>query len=339
MKPVRLERKVRLLQRPRFFLSCQVSFLLIVVFFSSTQIFGGRGEQWPNTGISKQTYTYKKVGDLEIRADVFRSQDSIIRPGIIEIHGGALIMGERQSPSREEMEKYARAGYVVISIDYRLAPETKISDIIGDIQDFFIWVQTNGPRLFSIDPRRLGVTGGSAGGYLTLMTGFCVHPRPKALVSYFGYGDITGPWLSRPSLFYVSSRAPITKEEAYSGVNKGIVSGSTARPDDSRALFYLYCRQHGIWPEEVTAHDPDKDPRFFDAFCPIRNVTRDYPPTMLLHGDKDTDVPFEQSAQMAIELGRKGVEYVFIPMPNAGHGFDTSLTFDRALAFFNKHLQ
>jgi len=292
-----------------------------------------------NTGISEQTYTYKKVGNLQIQADVFRIQDSVVRPGIIEIHGGALIMGERKSPSREEMEKYASAGYVVISIDYRLAPETKIRDIIGDIQDFFIWVQTDGPRLFSIDPSRLGVAGGSAGGYLTLMTGFCVHPRPKALVSYFGYGDIAGPWLSRPSPFYNSSRAPITKKEAYSGVNKGPVSRSPARPDDPRALFYLYCRQHGIWPEEVTGHDPDKDPRFFDAFCPIRNVTRNFPPTMLLHGDKDTDVPFEQYVQMANELKQKGVEYVFIPMPNAGHGFDTSLTFDRALAFFNKHLQ
>jgi len=44
------------------------------------------------------------------------------------------------------------------------------------------------------------------------------------------------------------------------------------------------------------------DPKAFDPFCPARNVTAKYPPTMLLHGDKDTDVPFSQSEQMAAEF-------------------------------------
>jgi len=54
-------------------------------------------------------------------------------------------------------------------------------------------------------------------------------------------------------------------------------------------------RQNGLWPKEVAGFDPDKEPRAFDRFCPIRNVTKDYPPTLLLHGDNDTDVPHQQS--------------------------------------------
>jgi len=89
----------------------------------------------------------------------------------------------------------------------------------------------------------------------------------------------------------------------------------------------------------VVGHDPDKEPRAFDPFCPVRNVTHNYQPTMLLHGDKDTDVPFEQSVQMAKELERHGVEHEFIRIPNGGHGFDTTLHFDRVLAFLDRHLK
>jgi acetyl esterase/lipase len=57
-------------------------------------------------------------------------------------------------------------------------------------------------------------------------------------------------------------------------------------------------------------------------FCPIRNVTEDYPPTLLIHGDQDTDVPFRQSVLMAEELESRGAEHELIAMPNRGHVFD-----------------
>ena len=61
--------------------------------------------------------------------------------------------------------------------------------------------------------------GGSAGGYLTLMTGFYLKPRPRALVSYFGYGDITTPWYSEPDAFY--RRQPlVSTEDAYGCVGQ-----------------------------------------------------------------------------------------------------------------------
>jgi acetyl esterase/lipase len=86
-----------------------------------------------------------------------------------------------------------------------MAPETRLPAIIQDVQDAYRWVREKGPDLSHIDPSRIAVKGGSAGGYLTLMTGFCVEPRPKALVPLYGYGDIAGPWYSRPDPFLVSS--------------------------------------------------------------------------------------------------------------------------------------
>ena len=53
---------------------------------------------------------------------------------------------------------------------------------------------------------------------------------------------------------------------------------------------------------------------------PVKNVTYDYPPTMLIHGTNDTDVPFEQSLLMAEEFRKHNVEHKFITLPGAEHG-------------------
>ena len=151
---------------------------------------------------TKDTYTYKTVDEHEIPVDVYRYPGDDVRPALIWIHGGALIFGTRNWLPSAQLEKYLQAGYTVISIDYRLAPETKLAAIVEDITDAYAWVRANGPDLFKIDPDRIAVVGHSAGGYLTLMAGLRLRPRPKALVSFYGYGDITGPWYSRPDPFY-----------------------------------------------------------------------------------------------------------------------------------------
>ena len=53
---------------------------------------------------------------------------------------------------------------------------------------------------------------------------------------------------------------------------------------------------------------------------PIRNVTTDFPPTLVLHGTVDTDVPYEQSVLMEKQFKRHSVEHRFITVPGAGHG-------------------
>jgi acetyl esterase/lipase len=288
------------------------------------------------------TWTWKTVGDLPIKADVYRLPGDEVRPVIVWIHGGALIVGQRTGPNAEQRQRYLDAGFVIVSIDYRLAPETKLAGILSDLRDAFRWVRDKGPELFKIDPKRIAVVGHSAGGYLTLMAGFAVEPRPQALVAFYGYGDITGEWYSRPDPFYRKTQPLVSKEEAYKAIGtKEIAEGNVP----GRGKFYLYCRQNGLWPREVAGHDPDKEPKAFDRFCPIRNVTKDYPPTMLLHGDNDTDVPHQQSVDMARELKRAGVPHEFLSLKGYGHGFDgrgmkdarVAEAFDRVQAFLKKH--
>jgi dipeptidyl aminopeptidase/acylaminoacyl peptidase len=136
-------------------------------------------------------------------------------------------------------------------------------------------------------------------------------------VSYFGYGDITTPWYSQPDEFY-RRQALVPKDEAYGAVGGAVLA---EQPTPSRrGLFYLYCRQNGLWPKEVTGHDPRLEPKWFDPYCPIRNVTANYPPTFLIHGTADTDVPYAESKNMADKLKEAGVEHEFVTVKDAGHG-------------------
>jgi len=291
--------------------------------------------------VNKRTYTYKLVGECEIRADIHSARGDGLHPVIVWIHGGALIMSHRGSISQWQRNLYLKAGYTVVSIDYRLAPETKLPQIIEDVRDAWRWVREAGPGLFQADAQRMAVIGHSAGGYLTLMMGFCVEPRPRALVSFYGYGDIVGPWYSEPDPYYCQ-QPMVSEQEARSVVGQRVLSEASEQPNRDR--FYLYCRQQGLWPEEVTGHNPDSEPEFFHDFCPIRNVNGEYPPTLLLHGDRDTDVPYEQSAAMAESLARAGVASELITIPGGEHGFDGARSpvaldaLQRVLAFLDVHL-
>ncbi len=264
----------------------------------------------------KITHTYKVAGSCAIQADLYYIPGDS-RPGLVWIHGGALIGGNRGNIKPDQLDFYLEQGYNLISIDYRLAPETKLPSIIHDITDAYEWI-LGASRAMDIDDDRLAIIGHSAGGYLALMGGFRLGPPPRAIVSFYGYGDITAPWYKDPDPYYCNLPA-VSRERAYSAVGKEIISHTD---DPGRWDFYLYLRQKGLWPELVTGFDPAKNPEVFLPFCPIRNVTPDFPPTMLIHGKKDTDVPYSQSADMSRELEHHGVDHDLLLLPEAGHGFD-----------------
>src|SRR5262245_3955442 len=99
-------------------------------------------------GGEKATYTYKKVGDIEIKADVYNGSANGRRPTVIWIHGGALILGNRDGIMQGFHDRLIAADWTVVSIDYRLAPETRLPEIHQDLIDACQWVHEEGPKLF-----------------------------------------------------------------------------------------------------------------------------------------------------------------------------------------------
>lgn len=267
----------------------------------------------------RQTHVYKTIDGCAIKADVFGADGRAGRPAVIWVHGGGLIFGSRTRPRQALLAALLQAGAVVVSIDHRLAPETPLAEIAGDVQDALAWAATQGPALFGIDPARIAMAGASAGGYLTLMMGHrASEHRPRALLSMFGFGDITLPWEAEPSAHYLETMPLMTRERVLLTVGTQAVSEGTEGID--RSEFYLYCRQQGCWLAEVTKHDPATDPRWFDAYCPLRNLAPGFPPTLLVHGTADTDVPCSESEALAARMAGLGIAHEFMRLEGLGHG-------------------
>lgn len=276
----------------------------------------------------QKTFTYKVVGETKIEADVYRADDEVTRPVVVWIHGGALMWGSRLELPHRLLNLCQVAGFILVSIDYRLAPEVTLPAIIDDLEDAFAWIREEGPTLFHADPDKLVVTGGSAGGYLTMASGYRIRPRPTALVAYWGFGALD-TFAAEPSEYLRTSEPLVSEEEAYR---------------EGGYLLWLYLRQTGLGTKVLTGFDPRTQREELDTYAPVKNVTPEYPPTLLVHGTQDADVPYDESVAMAEQLAQHGVAHELILVPGGGHGLggaDQHLTTDahnRALAFIHQHL-
>ena len=290
-----------------------------------------------------QTYSYKVVGDLEIRADVCRPAGDATCPVVLFIHGGALMMGHREAIDGGQRDRLVELGCITVSIDYRLAPETQLPAIIEDIEDAYAWIVREGPGLFGGDATRIAVTGGSAGGYLTLVTGYRCIPQPCALVSFYGYGDLLGSWYSSPSPHARHHALTMSDDEARELAAGPPIGDNRDRKGDGSA-YYQRCRQLGTWPQAVSGWDPHTQTWSFRPYMPAVNVNAEYPPTLLIHGTDDTDVPYEQSVIMVRELQKHGVEHTLLTIDGAEHGLgggprdQVANALDESVRFLVHHL-
>lgn len=317
--------------------------ILVAFLTANLHARGNALAQENSPAFSKTAYTYKTVDQLKIQADVYRHEDTARRPVIIWLHGGALIMGSRGGVPKQLRDLAEQDGFVLASLDYRLAPEAQLPEIIDDLKDGLKWVRKSGPELFHADPSRLVVAGASAGGYLALMSGIVSDPPPLAIVSYWGFGDVDGDWTTKPSEAYRQGKL-IEKETAWAGVGEQILTSTNQQNGRGRSTFFLYLKQTGRWINAVSGLDPETDREKLTPFCPIRNLSPDYPPTLFLHGTADKDVPVEQSLDMARVLNLHGVAHELITIEGGGHslwGGDRKLinqAFKRSTEYIREHL-
>lgn len=261
--------------------------------------------------------SYKTVDSTDILCEVHMPEPTGKPvPVVLFFHGGALISGDKTQYNTCERDALLKAGYAFVSANYRLAPESCLTEIIEDVRDALDWVRGEGANLFGFDPDRVGILGSSGGSYLALMTGTFSH-KPQAIVSFYGYGDILGDWYCKPDPFYLQEPM-VSEEEAMKNVTDGI------RTEGDCGRYYLRARQLGTWTEWVGRMDPVKDRAELEKYCPLFQITDEYPPTYLLHGDIDTDVPYQQSVQMYEALKKNGNTVEFYTEHCGGHGFDGS---------------
>ncbi|WP_391117599.1 alpha/beta hydrolase [Psychrobacillus sp. L3] len=264
----------------------------------------------------KHTVIYKKDERFTLEGDYYETS-STNAPVVVYIHGGGLLWGTKEELSEDMIYLYTNNGYGLFSINYRLAPETKLPDIMEDVEDALLWIESEGPKQFSIDPQKIVVVGSSAGGFLALSTGTFKN-KPRAIVSFYGYGDISADWATSQNSFYCQKDL-VSKEMTKHIITDEVISEASV---EERFLLYLYARQTGEWVQEVTGINPTINKEALLKYCPIHHVTKDYPPTLLLHGTNDVDVPYLQSVFMRAALIKENVKAKLITIPNGEHVFE-----------------
>lgn len=289
------------------------------------------------------TRGYKAVKNCELHLDIYPSTEKMRQPCILWLHGGGLILGSRLMLPPEQAQRYTQAGYCIVAADYRLAPETKLAEIMTDVLDAYQWIQTHGDEI-NVDTTRIALIGHSAGAYLALSVAGRIRPSPKALISFYGYGDISREWAVAPSHFY-RQQGLIPSSDAYRAISRTVISQSSIQ---ERMQFYLYCRQNGLWVKEIVGKEFKDYPILTAKYCPIHAISPGYPATLLIHGDADTDVPISESMSLAEKLSEAGVSHSVLILPGYGHAFDiegsgmqdalVSHAFDTVIDFLNHYV-
>lgn len=231
-------------------------------------------------------------------------------PTVLCIHGGGFRAGKRDSYNNLCL-KLAERGYVAATITYRLAPKYQFPAAVHDTKAAVRWLRANAEK-FQIDPERIGVTGGSAGGHLAQFLGV------TADVPEFE-GDGGHPQQSSSVACVVNVYGPSDFTKSY------------GKSVDAHEVLPLW-----LGGNLETARD-----RHIQS-SPLYWVTPRAAPTLCIHGTEDKYVAHEQAEWIVEKLKAASVEAELLTLPGAGHGFkgaDAERAEQALLAYFDKRLK
>lgn len=261
----------------------------------------------------KYNYEYKKIPNVtyskgqgySLLCDIYQPIGDGPFPALLAIHGGAWTHGSKLNMIRHAW-KLARAGYVVVAINYRHAPQYKFPAQVHDCKQAVRWIRSKQEKL-KIDPNQIAVFGYSAGGHLGAMLG-----------STDGEDGLEGPTTEAGSKF--SSR-----------VHCVVVGGGPCEFSwiKSRALVH--------W----LGDSPQNNPEVYKQAAPLTYVTPDDPPFIFFHGGDDGVVPLDSAKKMHSSLQQAGIESQFHTVGEKGHlaTFTDTGWLDQAIEFMDEKLK
>ena len=260
---------------------------------------------------------YVNQGHERHRLDLYlpQSQASSTKlPLIIWVHGGGWKNGSKDGFAH--LNPLLERGLAVASINYRLSHHATFPAQIHDCKAAVRFLRKNAQR-FGLNPEKFGVWGSSAGGHLVSLLGTSgevselegdlgtvgVSSRVQAVCDWFGPTDFL----------------KMNEQAGATGKINHDAPGS---------------------PESLLVGAPIQDePKKTRKLNPIEYVTADDPTFLIMHGDQDRLVPFQQSQMLNDALKAVGVSTTLVLVQGAGHGLKSQRDRDQAIDFFTNQFQ
>lgn len=242
--------------------------------------------------------------NVPMQMDILQPKTKEKKPAILFVTGGGFINANKDNGIQLRMH-LAENGYVVGSINYRVAPTAKFPEPLEDVKAAIRYLKANADR-FGIDPARVGIVGGSAGGYLTAMAGTTsgtttfdkgenlqVTSDVKAAVDLYGLSDLTQVGADFSEEVQAKHRSAGATEALW--VNGSPVFGG---------------RDGGIIADKQAA----------EAANPIHYISKTSAPMLLMHGTADTVVSPSQTDLLYQALQKSGIPSERYLVTGAAHG-------------------
>ena len=213
-------------------------------------------------------------------------------PVVVQVHGGAWVIGDKREQARLLMTHLASLGWVCVAINYRLSPRATFPDQIVDVKRALAWVKAN-IVAYGGDPGFVAITGGSAGGHLSALA--ALTPGDPAFQPGFEDADTS-----------VSACVPFYG--VYDFTNRSGLGRGDLRAFLGRLVF-------------KTTYAAA--PAVFEQASPMSRITAEAPPFLVIHGTHDTLAPVGE-ARLFVELLRKisRAPVAYAELPGAQHAFE-----------------
>ena len=294
-----------------------VVLVLMLFFVAATLVLGQRRRASESMKVPEGVTVYRDIayvtdGHERQKLDLYVPETGENLPLVIWIHGGAWRGGDKKNYIRRE---YLKAGYAGASVNYRLSQHAIFPAQIEDVKAAVRWLRANA-ETYRLDPDRFAAWGSSAGGHLVAMLGTAgdvdefevgenleVSSRVQAVVDYFGPTDFL-------------------QMDAQS-LPDGLVHDA---PDS---------------PESQLVGGPIQEHKDRVAKAnPITYVSEDDSPFLIIHGDRDKLVPYQQSVLLKDALEKAGASVTFYKVEGGGHGwFRDPKVPELTKAFLEQHLK
>ncbi|NUM52887.1 MAG: alpha/beta hydrolase [Candidatus Hydrogenedentes bacterium] len=237
---------------------------------------------------------YGKGGDKPLLLDLYAPKELAKPvPALVFIHGGGWQMGDKKDYEVYCID-YAAKGYVCVTINYRLRQDALFPAAVEDCKAAVRWMRANAAK-FGADPEKIAAIGGSAGGHLSMMVGYCDDPamegsggnpeqssRVQVVVNFYGVPDLTGE---------LAKEAP-------------------------EAINFLGKKQ-------------DEDFALYAKASPLTFLDRSDPPTLSFHGTIDELVPFVETDRLHANLDALGIPNAYDKIEGWPHTMDAAVEINK----------